>query len=284
MKVGVIGGSGLYGMPALEIEETRSMSTPFGDPSSPAMIGALGSTPVVFLARHGLQHTIAPSEVNYRANIYALKELGVERIVAISACGSLREDYAPGHVVVPDQLFDMTKDRDRTFFDGGLVAHVSVASPFCHDLSAAVADSLEAAGAVVHQGGPYITVEGPRFSTRAESNTFRAWGMSIIGMTSSPEAFLAREAELCYAVMAHVTDYDVWHRAEAPVTVELVMRTMKANNKLVRQALVELMDRLPDERDCDCKDALKEALTAPGEAVPPETLKKLGPIVNRYYG
>ncbi|MFQ5922863.1 MAG: S-methyl-5'-thioadenosine phosphorylase [Anaerolineales bacterium] len=284
MTLGVIGGSGLYSMDGLQIVETREVSTPYGPPSSPLTIGELRGSPVVFLARHGQGHTISPTEVNYRANIYALKDMGVERVVAISACGSLREDYAPGHVVVPNQIFDLTRLRPRSFFGEGLVAHVSVADPFCPDLSPAVVESLQAAQAEVHGGGTFITIEGPRFSTRAESNTFRAWGMSIIGMTTSPEAFLAREAEMCYSVMAHVTDYDVWHKSEAPVTVEMVMRTLEANAQIVKTAISELVGRLPEERDCICKEALKDALITPRDSIPPETLEKLKPLVQRYYG
>ncbi len=284
MTLGVIGGSGLYSMEGLEIAETRAVSTPFGPPSSPLTIGELQGSPIVFLARHGQGHTISPTEVNYRANIYALKDMGVEQVVAISACGSLREDYAPGHVVVPNQIFDLTRLRPRSFFGGGLVAHISVAEPFCPDLSTAVVESLQAAQAEVHEGGITITIEGPRFSTRAESNTFRAWGMSIIGMTTSPEAFLAREAEMCYSVMAPITDFDVWHKSEAPVTVEMVIRTLDANAQIVRTAISELVGRLPEERNCICKDALKEALITPHESIPPETLEKLKPLVQRYFG
>ncbi len=284
MTLGVIGGSGLYSMEGLQIAETRAVSTPFGPPSSPLTIGELQGSPIVFLARHGQGHTISPTEVNYRANIYALKDMGVEQVVAISACGSLREDYAPGHVVVPNQIFDFTRLRPRSFFGGGLVAHISVAEPFCPDLSPAVVESLQAAQAEVHEGGITITIEGPRFSTRAESNTFRAWGMSIIGMTTSPEAFLAREAEMCYSVMAPVTDFDVWHKSEAPVTVEMVIRTLDANAQIVRTAISELVGRLPEERNCICKDALKEALITPHESIPPETLEKLKPLVQRYFG
>ncbi|MCZ6530753.1 MAG: S-methyl-5'-thioadenosine phosphorylase [Chloroflexi bacterium] len=284
MTLGVIGGSGLYSMEGLEIAETRAVSTPFGPPSSPLTIGELQGSPIVFLARHGQGHTISPTEVNYRANIYALKDMGVEQVVAISACGSLREDYAPGHVVVPNQIFDLTRLRPRSFFGEGLVAHISVAEPFCPDLSPAVVESLQAAQAEVHEGGITITIEGPRFSTRAESNTFRAWGMSIIGMTTSPEAFLAREAEMCYSVMAPVTDFDVWHKSEAPVTVEMVIRTLDANAQIVRTAISELVGRLPEERNCICKDALKEALITPHESIPPETLEKLKPLVQRYFG
>jgi len=283
MTLGIIGGSGLYEMEGLKIVETREVTTPFGPPSSPLTMGEIEGVAVVFLARHGPGHSISPTEINYRANIYALKEIGVEQVVSISACGSLREDYAPGDVVVPDQIVDHTRTRQNSFFDEGLVAHVSVADPFCPDLSPAVAESLKATHAEVHEGGTTITIEGPRFSTRAESDTFRAWGMSVVGMTTSPEAFLAREAEMCYAVMAHVTDYDSWHQSEAPVTVEMVLRTLETNMKFIRNAIVELMRRLPNERECFCKDALQDALVTQRDFVPPETLKKLKPLVQRYF-
>jgi 5'-methylthioadenosine phosphorylase len=270
-------------MDGLKIVETRDVSTPFGIPSSPLTVGEIKGVSIFFLARHGPDHTISPTEINYRANIYALKEMGVEQVVSISACGSLREDYAPGHVVVPDQIVDLTRLRPLSFFDEELVAHVSVADPFCPNLSPAVVESLQAAQAEVHEGGTYITIEGPRFSTRAESNTFRAWGMSIVGMTTSPEAFLAREAEMCFATMAHVTDYDSWHQSEAPVTVEMVIRTLETNMQFVQEAIYELVGRLPEERECFCKDALKDALITRRELIPPETLKKLKPLVQRYF-
>jgi len=205
--LGVIGGSGTYEMSGLTDVEMQEVSTPFGEPSSPLAIGKLNGREVVFLARHGIGHIYPPAAVNYRANIYALKMFGVKRVLAISACGSLREDYVPGEIVIPDQLYDHTVSRTRSFFESGLVTHISVADPFCPDLSKTVASSTEEVSGSVHRGGSFITIEGPRFSTRAESNIYRAWGMSIIGMTTSPEAFLAREAEMCYAVMAHVTDY-----------------------------------------------------------------------------
>ena len=282
-RIGVIGGSGLYQMAGLEVEETRTISTPFGEPSAPIVVGRLNGQSVAFLARHGAHHQIAPSEVNYRANIFAFKLLGVERVISVSACGSLREDYAPGHLVVPDQLLDFTRLRPRTFFEGGIVAHVSVADPFCPVVSQALVESASAAGGIVHPRGSFLTIEGPRFSTRAESNTFRGWGVAIIGMTSSPEAFLAREAEMCYAVLAHVTDYDVWHRSEAPVTVEMVIRTLQANARLAEQTLADAVARLPVERDCICKDALKDALITAPDSIPAETLEKLRPLVRRYY-
>lgn len=243
ISLGVIGGSGLYNMAGLTDVQEHDLVTPFGKPSDPIVVGTLpgaGTPRVAFLARHGRGHRLTPTEVNYRANIYALKMLGVQRVVSVSACGSLREDYAPGHIVIPDQLFDQTRGRERSFFGGGLVAHVGSADPFCPALSAQVFAAVKATGAKVHQGGTLITIEGPRFSTRAESYTFQKWGMSIIGMTASPEAFLAREAEMCYACMAHVTDYDVWHVSEAPVTVEMVIRILNQNTASAQQAIGHL--------------------------------------------
>jgi 5'-methylthioadenosine phosphorylase len=280
--LGVIGGSGLYSIEGLEEVEEHAAETPFGPPSSPIVMGTLNGRRVAFLARHGIGHNLSPSDVNYRANLYALKMLGVERVISVSACGSLREDYAPGDVVVPDQLFDHTHRRMRSFFGDGIVGHVSVADPFCPDLSSHLAESVVAAGGTAHRGGASITIEGPRFSTRAESHTYRAWGMAIIGMTTSPEAFLAREAELCYAVMAHVTDYDVWHVSEQPVTVERVVQILKANTSLAQKALAELLDRLPATRPCECAHALRNAILTRRDRIPVETLQRLSLLVGRY--
>jgi 5'-methylthioadenosine phosphorylase len=280
--LGVIGGSGLYAMEGLENIERREVETPFGEPSSPIILGDLNGKQVAFLARHGMGHIHAPSEVNYRANIYALKSLGVERVVSVSACGSLREDYEPGDIVVPDQIYDRTRGRENTFFERGFVAHISVADPFCPDLSSYIIESVADQGGTAHDGGAYVIIPGPRFSTRAESNTYRAWGMSIVGMTTAPEAFLAREAEMCYAVMAHVTDYDVWHSAEEPVTVEMVFRTIKANTLLAQQTIARLVERLPEERTCYCGEALKDALTTDPSHIPAETRERLSIFVDRY--
>lgn len=269
-------------MEALTETEEHEIETPFGKTSAPIVTGTLEGRRLAFLARHGLGHHITPSEVPYRANVYALKMLGVQRLVSINACGSLREDYAPGHIVIPDQLFDNTRARARTFFGDGLVAHVGTADPFCAHLSAGLAEAVAATGATVHRGGAFIIVEGPRFSTKAESNAFRAWGMAIIGMTTAPEAFLAREAEMCYAVMAHVTDYDVWHVSEAPVTVEMVIKILNQNTATARQALHNLARDLPAERPCDCGEALAAALITRPEAIPPETRRKLDPLVRKY--
>jgi len=278
----VIGGSGLYSMPGLSGAEAHDLDTPFGKPSAPIVSGMLEGQRIAFLARHGIGHRISPSEINYRANIYALKALGVERIVSISACGSLREDFAPGHIVIPDQIYDNTHLRARTFFGDGLVAHVGVADPFCWDWSGQLAEAASAGGATLHRGGTLINIEGPRFSTRGESNLFRAWGMSVIGMTACPEAFLAREAEICYATMAHVTDYDVWHVTQAPVTVEMVIATMRRNTALAQEAIRLLARGMRADRPCACGEALAAALITDASVVPPATRVKLDLLVKKY--
>lgn len=280
--LGIIGGSGLYSMDALSSIESVEVETPFGRPSSPLMLGELADRKVAFIARHGIGHSIKPSDVNYRANIYALKGLGVRRVLSVSACGSLREDYAPGEIVVPDQLFDFTKDRDRTFFEDGLVAHIGVAEPFCNRLNEKLVESVRRSNGEVHLGGTFITVEGPRFSTRAESDAFRAWGMSIIGMTTSPEAFLAREAEMCYSVMAHVTDYDVWHKAEEAVSVEMVIRVLNSNTDLAQRSIMDLVTRIDHDETCECQTSLREALITDPQVIPDSTRERLGIIVGRY--
>lgn len=282
VSLAIIGGSGLYEMSGLTDTHKHSITTPFGETSAPIVVGTLEGERVAFLARHGIGHHITPSEVPYRANIYALKSLGVERIVSISACGSLQEEFAPGHIVIPDQIYDNTHGRARSFFGEGLVAHVSVADPFCRDLSDQLESAVRLAGGVIHRGGSFITIEGPRFSTRAESNTFRGWGMSIIGMTASPEVFLAREAEICYATMAHVTDYDVWHVSEAPVTVEMVIQTLNKNTAIAQQAVRILARQLKHERDCDCDHALATALITHKDVIPPARRQKLDLLVHKY--
>ena len=283
IRIGIIGGSGLYQMEGLEDTEERHIDTPFGAPSDALLIGTLAGVRVAFVARHGRGHRLMPTEVNYRANIYALKSLGVEQVISVSACGSLREHLHPGEVVVPDQLFDFTKKREYTFFGQGLVTHISVADPFCPRLSALLADAVAEAGGTVHRGGRYITIEGPRFSTKGESHTFRSWGMDIIGMTTSPEAFLAREAEMCYAVMAHVTDYDVWHETEEPVTAEIVIRTLQKNNALAQEAIRLVLPRLAaEERTCACKDTLANALITQRDLITPEAKDRLGLLVAKY--
>ncbi len=281
-SLAIIGGSGLYSMPGLKDVIEHDLTTPFGNPSAPIITGSLDDVRIAFLARHGVGHHISPTEVNYCANIYALKSLGVERVVGISACGSLRDDYVPGHLVIPDQLFDLTRDRRRTFFGDGLVAHIGVADPFCPDLSNQVFDAVQSTGATVHRGGIFLTVEGPRFSTKAESNVYRSWGMSLIGMTTSPEAFLAREAELCYCVMAHVTDYDVWHFEQEPVSVDAVVTVLNRNTHIAQQAIANLAKHLSPVRDCDCENALATALITQPERIPPETRQKLDLLVRKY--
>jgi 5'-methylthioadenosine phosphorylase len=281
--LGVIGGSGLYNIKSLTDIQNHDLNTPFGKPSAPVVTGTLAGKRVAFLARHGIGHHIPPSEVNYRANIYALKMLGIKRVVSISACGSLRDDYTPGDIVVPDQIFDLTRGiRERSFFGEGLVVHISTATPYCADLSNEVYQAVNQAGPMVHKGGSLITIEGPRFSTRAESHLYRSWGMSIIGMTACPEAFLAREAEMCYSTMAHVTDYDVWHISEEPVTVEMVIRTLMKNTDVAQKAIELLLKNLKDEADCECHHALKDAIITQPNAVSPEMRKKVALLVDPY--
>lgn len=282
ISLGVIGGSGLYNMDGLTDTREHDLETPFGKPSAPIIVGTLDDRRVGFLARHGLGHALNPSEVNYRANIFAFKLLGASRLLSISACGSLREDYEPGHFVIPDQLFDFTRKRAATFFEGGLVAHVSVADPFCPDLSPRLLAAVQAAGGTVHQGGTVITIEGPRFSSKGESNIFRSWGMSLIGMTTSPEAFLAREAGMCYSVLVHITDYDVWHTSEAAVTVELVVRTLNRNTHVAREALRFLVQDLDEARSCTCKDALADALITRADSIPDSVRSKLEPLTRGF--
>ena len=285
VRIAVIGGSGLYNMAGLTDVSERRIDTPFGEPSDAVTIGTLDGVRVAFLARHGRGHRITPTEVNYRANIYALKTLGVERIISVSACGSLREHLRPGDVVVPDQLFDFTRDRARSFFGRGLVAHVSVAEPFCSELGEHLLAATRAASekSQVHRGGRLITIEGPRFSTRCESNTFRMWGMDAIGMTAAPEAFLAREAEMCYAVMCHITDYDVWHDTAEPVTVEMVVRRLHQNTALAQQAIAGLVATLAAApRTCHCGEAMAGALITEKTKIPDQTLSELQPLIGRY--
>ncbi|HJO33530.1 MAG: S-methyl-5'-thioadenosine phosphorylase [Anaerolineales bacterium] len=284
INLAFIGGSGLYEMPGLSDVSELDIETPFGAPSDIIVSGILRGQRVAFLARHGRGHRYSPSEINYRANIFALKTMGVNRIVSVSACGSLRAQLAPGHIVIPDQLYDNTRRRARTFFGDGLVAHVGVADPFCHELSRALAAALRKTDATVHEGGTSVTIEGPRFSTRAESHVFRSWGMDIIGMTTSPEAFLAREAEICYAVMAHVTDYDVWHETEIPVTVEMVIRTLQENAENAQAALGNLAANLPPDADlgCDCDNALADAVITHAGTVPDTLKARLRALVCKY--
>jgi len=282
VSLAVIGGSGLYSMPGLKDTREYNLNTPFGRTSAPVVTGRLEGTRVAFLARHGIGHRLTPSEVPYRANIYALKSIGVQRIISVSACGSLKEELAPGQIVIPDQIYDNTHGRSRSFFGEGLVAHISVANPFCEDTSDQLEAAVRAAGGVLQRGGTFITIEGPRFSTKGESRTYRSWGMSIIGMTASPEAFLAREAEICYATMAHITDYDVWHESEGPVTVDMVIQTLNKNTSIAQEAIRHLVRNLRPERNCDCKHALSSALITRKDVIPPATLQKLDLLINKY--
>ena len=282
VSLAVIGGSGLYSMPGLKEPREYNLNTPFGRTSAPLVVGTLEGMRVAFLARHGIGHHLTPSEVPYRANIYALKSMGVQRIISVSACGSLKEELAPGEIVIPNQIYDNTHTRPRSFFGEGLVAHISVANPFCEDTSDQLEAAVRTAGGVLHRGGTFITIEGPRFSTKGESLTYRSWGMSIIGMTAAPEAFLAREAEICYATMAHITDYDVWHESEAPVTVEMVIQTLNKNTSLAQEAVRLLVKNLRPERNCDCKHALSTALITRKDVIPPATLQKLDLLINKY--
>lgn len=281
--LGVIGGSGLYNFSRLTDVQTVDLDTPFGKPSSPVFIGKLADKSVAFLARHGLGHFISPGEINYRANIYALKQLGVHYIIGISACGSLREDYAPGDFVVPDQLIDFSRQRKSSFFGEGLVVHISSADPFCPNLSQLLIQAASMTPAKVHKSGTFVTIEGPRFSTRGESHLFRSWGISIIGMTTSPEAYLAREAELCYASLAHITDYDAWHLDEEPVNVEMVVRTLAQNTETAQTAIANLVPVLDGRgSNCDCDRALEKALITNPAMIPPETRKKLALLLDKY--
>lgn len=278
----VIGGSGLYEFDDLKEITTIEVDTPFGKPSSPITIGKLNGKKVAFLARHGIGHVLSPSEVPYRANIYALKALGVKRIVSVSACGSLREAYAPGCIIIPNQIFDFTHKRNRSFFGNGLVAHVSVANPFCENLSGVLEQTLKEMDVKYHRGGTYITIEGPRFSTKGESSLYRLWGIDIIGMTASPEVFLAREAEMCYTTMAHVTDYDVWHVSEEPVTVEMVVRTLMKNISAAQQAIRKMVEKIDPTDSCQCEQALKDALITNPEYINPQKREQLSLLIDKY--
>jgi len=279
-RVGVIGGSGVYEIESLQDVEELRVTTPFGEPSDVIVVGTLNGVRAAFLPRHGRGHRILPTEVNSRANIYALKSLGVERIISISACGSLHEDIGPRDVVVPDQLIDFTKKREYTFFGDGMVGHISFAEPFCPVLSELVAKAVEKVGGKVHRGGTFMVIEGPRFSTKAESAVYRQWGAHIIGMTASPEAQLAREAGICYASMAHVTDYDVWHESEEPVSVEMLLENLRANADLTKRALAELLPMIPDERDeCECAHATEFAVITDPKRIPEETKRRLALIL-----
>jgi 5'-methylthioadenosine phosphorylase len=282
VSIGIIGGSGLYDMAELQDREEHIVHTPFGDPSGPYVLATLRGRRVAFLARHGHGHRLSPSELNFRANIFGFKTLGVEWILSASAVGSLREDIRPLDIVVPDQFFDRTRGRVSTFFGDGLVAHVAFAHPFCPRLSEIAVSSVEKAGARVHKGGTYVCMEGPQFSTIAESNFYRKAGFDIIGMTNLQEAKLAREAEICYTTLALVTDYDCWHPEHDSVTVEMVIANLLGNAKTAQQVIANAVERLPIERTCECAKALATAIITRKDTIPADTKQRLAPLVGKY--
>lgn len=288
VRIGVIGGSGVYNMEQLKDVHEVPVDTPFGAPSDAYVVGAIEGVPVAFLPRHGRGHRISPGRLNARANIYGFKKLGVEHLISISACGSLQPEHKPGDIVVPDQLFDRTRGRPSSFFDdpsvgtGGLVVHVSVAEPFCPTLSGICADAIAETGHEVHRGGVFVTIEGPRFSTKAESKVFQNLGFAIVGMTAIPEAFLAREAGMSYATMAHVTDYDVWHETEAPVTVEMVVRQLLANAEVAKASVVNAVRMLKDASPSPYSNALQDAIITHKSAIPAEVAARLELLIGQY--
>ena len=281
-ELAFIGGSGLYDIDGLTDAEQVSIDTPFGPPSDAFTIGTLEGLRVAFLARHGKGHRHLPSEIPFRANIYALKLLGVERIISISAVGSLQEGIAPLDMVVPDQIIDRTRGRASTFFGDGVAAHVGFADPFCPELRQDLVETAKNRSATVHDGGTYLVMEGPQFSTRAESSLYRSWGASIIGMTALPEAKLAREAEICYATLALVTDYDVWHQTEEEVSVDLVVANLMKNVATTQALLPDLAARISDSRSCNCKSALERAIITSRDRIPDEAKSRLSAIIGRH--
>ena len=282
VQIGIIGGSGLYDMADVTDRREVTLTTPFGEPSGPYLLGTLRGKRVAFLARHGAGHRLSPSELNFRANIFGMKMLGVEYILSASAVGSLKEEYKPLDIVIPDQFIDRTRGRVSTFFGRGLVAHVGFAHPFCRILSGMVLDSGRASGATVHKGGTYICMEGPQFSTLAESTLYRTWGADIIGMTNLQEAKLAREAEICYATLALVTDYDCWHPDHDSVTVDLIIANLMQNAVTAQRTIAEAVSRLGQRRTCSCKDALATAIITRPEHVPERIKNELAPIIGKY--
>ncbi len=284
-QIGIIGGSGLYQMEGLTDVREISVETPFGKPSDNFIIGALENTRVAFLARHGRGHRILPTELPFRANIYALKLLGVERIISASAVGSLQEQYAPTDIVLPDQFFDRTRGRVSTFFGEGAVAHITFAHPVCDVLCSVIADAGESVGVKIHRGGTYLCMEGPAFSTLAESRLYRSWGMDVIGMTNLQEAKLAREAEICYSTMALVTDYDCWHPDHDAVTVEMIIEYLNKNSVNAQMIIRDAVRRLASTpRACKCGASLRHAILTQPSAIPAETKKKLAAIISKYLG
>jgi 5'-methylthioadenosine phosphorylase len=282
VQIGIVGGSGLYDMAEVTDRQEVSVKTPFGEPSGTYLLGTLRGKRVAFLARHGAGHKLSPSELNFRANIYGFKALGVEYLLSASAVGSLKEEYKPLDIVIPDQFFDRTKGRVSTFFGGGLVAHVGFAHPFCRHLSRIAHESGERAGATIHNGGTYVCMEGPQFSTLAESKLYRSWGMDIIGMTNLQEAKLAREAEICYTTIALVTDYDCWHPDHDSVTVDMIVANLTENAKTAQAIIANAVEQLPYERTCECATALKYALITRPDTIPDAVKRDLAPIVGKY--
>jgi 5'-methylthioadenosine phosphorylase len=282
-EIGIIGGSGLYHMPGFEAQEEASMVTPFGAPSDNYVLGRLAGRNVAFLARHGRGHRISPSELNFRANIYGMKSLGVERIISLSAVGSLKEEHHPLEFVIPDQFFDRTRGRVSTFFGDGLVAHISFADPVCPQLAEVVCQAARASGVIAKNGGTYLCMEGPAFSTKAESNVYRSWGMDVIGMTNLQEAKLAREAEICYVTVAMVTDYDCWHADHAAVTVTDIIANLNRNAGNAAKMVAAAVAAMPSERACKCGSALAHAIITDRTLVPESTRKKLDLIIGKYF-
>jgi 5'-methylthioadenosine phosphorylase len=282
-EIGIIGGSGLYSMPGFEASEEVVIKTPFGEPSDNYILGTLAGKRVAFLTRHGRGHRISPSELNFRANIYGMKSIGVERIISLSAVGSLKEEHRPLDFVIPDQFFDRTRGRISTFFGEGLVAHISFADPICPQLSEIVAAACTGAGVSTKKGGMYLCMEGPAFSTKAESNIYRSWGMDVIGMTNLQEAKLAREAEICYVTVAMVTDYDCWHPHHDAVTVNDIIANLVKNAENACAAVAAAVAAVPAERNCKCGSALKHAILTDKATVPPATRQKLGLLVDKYF-
>ena len=282
-KIAVIGGSGLYKMEGLTAVEEVNIETPFGSPSDAIVVGKLEGMGVAFLPRHGRGHRIPPTDVPYRANIYALKSLGVEHIIAISAVGSLKEEVEPGHLLIPDQLIDRTRNRVSTFFREDIVAHIPFAEPFCPVLSRIVYQAAQEVGATVHRGGTYIAMEGPAFSTKAESRLYKSWGADIIGMTALPEAKLAREAEICYALIACATDYDSWREVSEPLNIiEIILNILNKNAETSKKLLKLAMGRMPEKRDCDCSSALKLAIVTDRKRIPEEKKQALDLLIGKY--
>ncbi len=283
-KIGIIGGSGLYQMEMLKEVREVTISTPFGKPSGKFTLGTLEGIPVAFLARHGSGHVVLPTEINYRANLYAFKKLGVERILSVSAVGSMKEGIAPGHVVIPDQFYDLTKGRRNSFFGGGVVGHVSMAEPICGEVAGIVSEAVIHAGATVHRGGIYLCMEGPHFSSRGESEIHRTWGVAVIGMTNATEAKLAREAEICYATIALVTDYDCWHTTEKPVTVEEALKILNKNVALSKIIIQGAVRRISPHRNCPCTTAARNAIITPPRFIPKKVKRDLAILIGKYIG